>query len=96
MWNLKYDINEFIFKTEIDSLTQNLWLPKGKGAGGGTNQQIQITVYKIDKQQGPTVLHRNYGQYHIINHNGKEYEKEYICVYIYIYIYHFAIQQKLT
>ena len=27
----------------------------------------------------------NYIQYPVINHNGKEYEKE--CVYIYIYIY---------
>ena len=33
MWRLKYDINEFIHKTEIDSQTEktNLWLPKGKG-----------------------------------------------------------------
>ena len=32
MWNLKYDANAFIYKTEIDSQTQkiNLWLPKGK------------------------------------------------------------------
>ena len=25
-------------------------------------------------------------QYPVINHNGKEYEKEYIYIYIYIYI----------
>ena len=33
MWNLKYDTNEFTYKTETDSQTQktNLWLPKGKG-----------------------------------------------------------------
>ena len=40
MWNLKKnDTNEFISKTEIDPQTQktNLWLPKGKGAGGGIN-----------------------------------------------------------
>ena len=33
MWNIKKnDINEFIYKTEIDSQMQktNLWLPKGK------------------------------------------------------------------
>ena len=32
MWNLKYDINKLIYKTEIDSQTEktNLWLPKGK------------------------------------------------------------------
>ena len=41
----------------------------------------------------------NYIQYPVINHNGKEYEKECVCVcvciqiYIYIYIYlnHFAV-----
>ena len=63
MWNLKYDTNELIYKTETDSQTQktNLRLPKGKGRGG-INQElgiskykVQATIYKIDKQQGPTV-----------------------------------------
>ena len=33
MWNLKYDTNELIYKTEIDSGTQrtDLWLPRGRG-----------------------------------------------------------------
>ena len=36
LWNLKDGINEFIYKTEIDSQTEkiNLWLPKGKGREG--------------------------------------------------------------
>ena len=34
----------------------------------------------------------NYIQYPMINHNGKEYEKE----YIYVKLNHFATQQKLT
>ena len=36
MWNLKYDSNELIYRTEADSQTQktNLWLPKGKGEWG--------------------------------------------------------------
>ena len=29
----------------------------------------------------------NYIQYPVINHNGKEYEKECVCVYIYICMY---------
>ena len=29
----------------------------------------------------------NYIQYPVINHNGKEYKKEYIYIYIYIYMY---------
>ena len=59
MWNLKYDTAELIFKTETDSQTQktNLLLPKGKG-GGSWDQQIQATVCKLDKQQGPAVENR--------------------------------------
>ena len=30
MWNLKYDTNPLIYKTETDSQKTNLWLPKGK------------------------------------------------------------------
>ena len=44
----------------------------------------------MDKQQGPTVYSTgNYIQYPVVNHHGKEHEKE--CIYIY-----FATQQKLT
>ena len=33
MWNIKYDTNEYIYETEIDSQTQkiNLWLAKELG-----------------------------------------------------------------
>ena len=65
MQTLKYDTNELIYKAEVDSQTQktNLWLPKGKGDGGGINWEFGISRYKlllhkIDKQQGPTVYHR--------------------------------------
>ena len=34
----------------------------------------------------------NYIQYPVINHNGKEYEKE----RIYVQLNHFAVEQKLT
>ena len=34
----------------------------------------------------------NYIQYPVINHNGKEYEKEYICIYIYIKLSYFAVE----
>ena len=39
MWNLKYDTNELIYKTETDSQTQrtDLLLPQGKGGGGRIN-----------------------------------------------------------
>jgi len=32
LWNLKYDTNELIYKTETDSQKINLWLPKGKAS----------------------------------------------------------------
>ena len=33
MWDLKYDTNEIIYETEMDSHTQrtDVWLPRGKG-----------------------------------------------------------------
>ena len=63
---------------------------------------------KTDKRQGPTLQHRNYSQYPAINHNGKEYEKEYVTekklFFIFSYKYvseyeklnHFAVHEKLT
>ena len=35
MWNIKYDTDELIQETEIDSQTQraDLWLPRERGAG---------------------------------------------------------------
>ena len=39
MWNLKYDTNEFTYKTETDSQTlkTKLWLLKGEEGRGGIN-----------------------------------------------------------
>lgn len=56
MWNLKYDTNEFIYKTEIDSqiYRTDLWLPKvGVGRLAVWDQQMQSIIYRMDKQ-GPT------------------------------------------
>ena len=62
MWNLKYGTNELIYKTETDSQTQrtDLWLPRererdGLGVWG---QQMQTITFRIDKQQGPTIQHK--------------------------------------
>ena len=60
--NINYDTNEPIYKTEPQLQRQktNVWLPKGKV--GETNQEFGVSrynhVYKIDKQQDPTVQHR--------------------------------------
>ena len=44
MWNLKYDTNELIYKTETDSQTQKtyLWLPVGQGEGEGWNGSLGL------------------------------------------------------
>ena len=35
MWNLKYDTNEPIYKTNwVTDVENKLWLPRGKGVGG--------------------------------------------------------------
>ena len=58
---LNNDMNELIYKTEIDSqtLSTNIWVLKGKGGGrehlGVCNEQIHTTVYKTNQPKGPTV-----------------------------------------
>ena len=52
--NMSYDLhveskintNKSIYKTETDSQAQktNGWLPKGKGRGGGENQEYGINI----------------------------------------------------
>ena len=44
MWNLENNINEYIYKTEIDSQIQKtkLWLPGGEGIGEGQTKGIGL------------------------------------------------------
>ena len=60
MYNLKNNTNELIHKTEMDSQTQKKTYgsPREKAGEGVWDQQIHTTIYKTDKQQGPTVWHR--------------------------------------
>ena len=63
MWNLKCDKNKPIYETETDLQTQgrDLWLPSGKGRGGGGWMDWEFGVSRcklMDKQQGPTVQYR--------------------------------------
>ena len=63
MWNLKKKItNELIYKTEIDSHTQETNLCYQMGNRWGRGGQIMSlgladtqTVHKIDKQQEPSI-----------------------------------------
>ena len=65
---------------------------KGEGQGGGMEWEFGISRCKlvyIEWINNKFLLYStgNYIQYPVINHNGKEYEKEYIYMYIYIYVY---------
>ena len=44
MWNLKYDTNEPIYKTETDSRTcrTDLWLPRGREEGEGWTESLRL------------------------------------------------------
>ena len=56
----------------------------GRDGLGVWEQQMQTIIYRLDKQ-GPTVQDRELYQCLVVNHDGKDYEKE--CVYIYMYIH---------
>ena len=63
----------------------NLWLPSG-GTGEGTDWELVISRCKQLYREwinNKIRLHstEDYVQYPVINHNGKEYEKE--CIYMY-------------
>ena len=52
----------------------------GRDRLGDWDQQMQSILYKMDKQQGPTVEHRELYSISCDNHNGKDCEKE--CIYV--------------
>ena len=57
---------------------------KGEGDGGGKDWEFGISRCKLLYVEWinkvPLYSTENYIQYPVINHNGKEYEKEYIYV----------------
>ena len=67
MWNLKNNVNESIYKTEINSQTQRttLWLPKGKEKWGGINWECGIKRQELlyTKQISNKDLLYNTGNY---------------------------------
>ena len=82
MWNLKYDTNEPIYKTEINtSLENRLVIAKGEGKDGGSmNWEFELSRRKLLHREwinNKVLLHStgNYIQYPVINHNGKKYFK---------------------
>ena len=74
----------------------------GKGHGEGNDGEFWISRCKllyIEWIKNKVLLYStgNYIHYPVVNHNGKECEKN-MCMHVCIYIYmnHFAEQQKLT
>ena len=88
MWNLKKEIQANLFTKQKQTQTQkrNMIAIGERRWGGGQGDKLGIQdeqkytiMHKIDKQQGPTVQHRElYIQYLVITYNGKE------CKYIHI------------
>ena len=78
MWNLKYDTNEPMHKTETDSQTQttDLWLPRQGQERSGSSGLAETNLF-IGWINNKVLLYTsgNYNQYPAINHSGKEYEK---------------------
>ena len=64
MWNPKYDTNERIYETgnRLTNVENRLMISKGVGVErdglGGWDQPMQTVIHRIDKQQRPTVQHR--------------------------------------
>ena len=82
---MKYDINELIYKTDLQTYRTDLWLPRGREGGGGMDWEFGISRCKllhIEWINNKVLLYStgNYIQYPVRNHNGKEYEKEYTYV----------------
>ena len=87
MWKLKYDTNQHICETKIDSQIQriDLKLPRERG-WGGKDWETGISRGKlqfIEWINNKVLLYstKNHIQYPVTNHNGKECEKEYIYVH---------------
>ena len=47
MWNLKYDTNEPIYETDSQTQRTELWLPRGRGGGGGMDWEFGISWCKL-------------------------------------------------
>ena len=62
MRNLKYDTCELIYETGSQTQKTLYGHERGNGVGrdklGVWDQEIQTTMYKVDKQQGPTCSYK--------------------------------------
>ena len=84
MWNLKYDTYELIYETDIES---RFVVAQGEVGWGRMDWEFGINRCKVVYREwinNKVLLYntRNYIQYSVINHNGKDYEKPYTHIYI--------------
>ena len=78
MWNLKYNTNEHTYQQKQTLKYRGQICGCQGGArwgrkGLGVDQQMQTVIYRMDKQQSPTVYSVS-----MISHTGKEYKKEHM------------------
>ena len=77
MWNLKYDINELIYKTEID-IQNRLVVAKGQGG------ICRCNLLSIEWINNKVLLYStgNYIQHPLVDYHEKEYEKEHMYIVV--------------
>ena len=71
--------------TQTTNIEIRLVVAKGAEVGGGTEWEVGVSRCKllcVEWINTKVLLcsTENYVHYPMINHNGKEYEKEYICI----------------
>ena len=61
MWNLKYDTNELIYKTDSQTQRTDVWLPRRRVGEEGMDWEVRVSrckvLHTVDKQ-GLTAQHR--------------------------------------
>ena len=86
MWNLKYDTNEHIYETKrLTDIEDRHMVAKGEGRWGREGLGVWVSKCKLLYMgwiNSKVLMYStgNYNQYPVINHIGKEYENEYICL----------------
>ena len=99
MWNLKHDANSLSMRQKYTHIQRtDLWLPRGREGRGGMNWAFGVSrckLLQIGWINNNDVLTSTgtYIQYPVINHDGKEYEKE--CMYTYKHIYMYNIHKYI-
>ena len=71
--------------SQTTNIESRLVVAKGAEVGGGTEWEVGVSRCKllcVEWINTKVLLcsTENYVHYPMINHNGKEYEKEYICI----------------